>query len=118
MLPVALFALGTAAASADEFVVDGLRYSTLDDNTVTVKKYVEGTDIVIPAKVTDPETSTEYSVVQVERQAFYNTTDVKTVSIPSSVKKNRHLRILEMRRRDCHHSRRARGHRTRRVQGM
>lgn len=87
MLPVALFALGTAAASADEFVVDGLRYSTLDDNTVTVKKYVEGTDIVIPAKVTDPETSTEYSVVQVERQAFYNTTDVKTVSIPSSVKK-------------------------------
>ena len=68
-------------------MVDGLRYSTLDDNTVTVKKYVEGTDIVIPAKVTDPETSTEYSVVQVERQAFYNTTDVKTVSIPSSVKK-------------------------------
>lgn len=87
MLPVALFALGTAAASADEFVVDGLRYSTLDDNTVTIKKYVEGTDIVIPAKVTDPETSTEYSVVQIDRQAFYNTTDVKTVSIPSSVKK-------------------------------
>lgn len=85
-LPAALLVLGTAAASADEFVVDGLRYSTLSDTTVTVKKYLEGADIRIPAKVIDPETSTEYSVVEIARQAFYNATELEAVSIPSSVK--------------------------------
>lgn len=85
-LPMAFGVFGIAAASAADFVVDGLQYSTLSDSTVTVKKYMEGIEVKIPAKVTDPSNSTEYSVVQIERSAFYQA-GVQSVSVPGSVKK-------------------------------
>jgi hypothetical protein len=83
ILFVALAALGLNSAAG--FTVGGLEYSTLSDATVTVKKYIEGTDITIPEKVTDPDSNTEYDVVQIERQAFYNAA-IKTLSVPASVK--------------------------------
>lgn len=94
LLPtVVLLAAATltgSQASAEEFVIDGLRFATLSDSTVTVKKYVSGTDIVIPASITitenegEEESVTEYSVVSVSGQAFYNA-QISSVTVPSTV---------------------------------
>lgn len=83
ILPMALTVCGIANAA--DFTVDGLTYTTLSETTVSVKKFVEGSDVVIPAKVADPATNTEYDVVQIERQAFYNAA-VTSISVPASVK--------------------------------
>lgn len=83
ILPMALTVCGIANAA--DFTVDGLTYTTLSETTVSVKKFVEGSDVVIPAKVEDPATNTEYDVVQIERQAFYNAA-VTSISVPASVK--------------------------------
>ena len=85
LLPAVMAVSGITVADAALFTVDGLQYTTLSDSTVSVKKYFEGTDVRIPSKVTDPDDDTEYAVVQVERQAFYQA-DIKTLNIPSSVK--------------------------------
>lgn len=72
------------SASANDFTVDGLTYTTLSESTVSVKKYVEGTDIVIPATVTDDGTT--YTVVNVERQAFYNAA-ITSLKLPATMTK-------------------------------
>ena len=85
LLPAVMAVFGISVADASTFTVDGLQYITLSDSTVSVKKYFEGTDVKIPSKVTDPDDDTEYAVVQVERQAFYQA-DIKTLSVAGSVK--------------------------------
>lgn len=85
ILPAVMAVSGITVADAALFTVDGLQYTTLSDSTVSVKKYIEGTDVKIPAKVTDPAGNTEYAVVQVERRAFYQA-NIKTVSVAGSVK--------------------------------
>jgi len=121
ILFVALAALGLNSAAG--FTVGGLEYSTLSDATVTVKKYIEGTDITIPEKVTDPDSNTEYDVVQIERQAFYNAA-IKTLSVPASVKSiepyafHRFLGVRESHRRDSRFRGRRGKHRIRSIPSM
>lgn len=85
LLPAVMAVLGITVADAALFTVDGLQYTTLSDSTVSVKQHLEGTDVKIPAKVTDPDDNTEYAVVQVERRAFYQA-NIKTLSVAGSVK--------------------------------
>lgn len=85
----AAMTLCTLPLSAAEFVQDGLRYQTLTDSTVTVKKYVSGSNISIPSKVTVASESEEepdavYTVVAISGQAFYSA-DISSVSVPGTV---------------------------------
>lgn len=78
-------ALLTAAAPAAGFNAGGLTYSETTDSTATVTKYLEGTEIDIPALVTDTVTGKEYTVVAIAQNAFKNAA-ISSVKIAPTVK--------------------------------
>ncbi|MCM1400957.1 MAG: leucine-rich repeat domain-containing protein [Bacteroides sp.] len=84
LLSLAAVAVCTPAAFAGQFTTDGLQYSTLTDSTVCVKKYISGTDVVIPDSVADDEAN-KYEVVSIAAQAF-RMANVNSVTVPPTVK--------------------------------
>ena len=80
---------------AQGFDVGNLSYNVVNATTLTasVTGFVAGQEtatLVIPEKVTDPATSTEYTVVRVVGGAFYNNTGINdaiitSISLPGSI---------------------------------
>ena len=72
------------AASA-ETGTDGLQYSYHTDNTATVSGYTgTATEVVIPAEVTQGDNT--YKVTAIGYSAFWNNSDLTSVTIPEGVK--------------------------------
>ena len=79
-------ALAPAVCSmADEFTVDGIRYSTLGSSTVCVIRNDDSYsgDITIPKRVDNNGKS--YKITAIGDLAFNDCADLKSVSLPSSV---------------------------------
>ncbi len=85
-LPVAVLALGVQGVAAETFTVGGLEYQTLTESTVKVNKYLEGTDVVIPSTVKDSNNK-EYTVVELGNTSFWQTPNLNSVKVPSTVKR-------------------------------
>ncbi|MBD5350188.1 MAG: leucine-rich repeat domain-containing protein [Bacteroides sp.] len=87
----ALLSLSSNAAVGDTFEIDNLLYTVLTEsensNTVSVKNaladYSLSGDIVIPAEVSDNETT--YTVTSIAIEAFIYCTDITSVSIPATI---------------------------------
>ncbi len=82
-LTLSILTAGILPAAAATFTAGGLQYTTIDEATVAVKKYVEGSDIVVPSTVRDDDGNV-YTVVAVNASAF-GSAAVKSVSFPSTV---------------------------------
>ena len=87
-LSLALLATGSAlAAVGDTFTIDGVVYKVGQDNTVSVSDVVTSalpSAVTLTAKVTDPATSTEYTLTEIGEEAFY-WADCVSVNIPNTV---------------------------------
>lgn len=87
-LSLALLATGSAfAAVGDTFTIDGVIYKVGQDNTVSVSDVVTKdlpSAVTLTAKVTDPATSTEYTLTEIGEDAFY-WADCVSVNIPNTV---------------------------------
>ena len=75
------------AAYGDEFTADGLIYVDTGTGTVGVKGYSTAPTgaLVIPMLVTNPETKTTYSVMQIGPNAFKGCTGLTSVTLPKSI---------------------------------
>lgn len=81
-----LVLLCSVGISAAEFKVGDAKYSTLPDGTVELKEFKKASgDVVIPEKVTDPKTKTEYTVSAIGPEAFKKA-PMTTITLPGSVK--------------------------------
>lgn len=91
---IILFILATflpLISFAEKFLIDGIRYETLasgkvgvvplDDNYYPQQHY-EG-DVIIPSTVTYMNNS--YAVVQIGEKAFYDSPNIKSLSMPNSI---------------------------------
>ena len=84
-------ATGAWANVGDHFVVNNVYYYITSESPKNV--YVDGYygdmpanyELVIPASVTNPNNSTDYSVTGIRPPAFLNKTNLESVTIPSSV---------------------------------
>ncbi len=86
LLFACLLLLGaTCAQAATTVKIDNLKYTLNEtDKTATVCYTSDATgDIVIPASVTYNET--EYAVVEIEREDFYNCSELTSITIPEGV---------------------------------
>ncbi len=84
-----LLAIPTSSIAAT-FTFNGLQYETIDDSTARVKKWISGTDIVIPETVSNGGIT--YTVTEVGMDLFYpyfgNGYDkVTSIKVPGTVKK-------------------------------
>lgn len=75
------------AAYGDEFTADGLIYVDTGTGTVGVKGYSTAPTgaLVIPMLVTNPETKTTYSVIQIGPNAFKGCTGLTSVTLPKTM---------------------------------
>lgn len=80
-----LAAIGLQSLHADTFIVGGVEFTTNGETSVSASKHIEGTDISIPAKVSDPATGKEYDVTEISGRAFLEAA-LDSVAIPASVK--------------------------------
>lgn len=86
-----LTAVTGAWANVEEFVVGNVSYTNTSESPQEV--YVNGYsgdmpadyDLVIPSSVTNPDNNTDYAVTGINNTAFLNNTNLKSVTIPSSV---------------------------------
>lgn len=88
LLILSLVLIPTITAWAYDFEVDGFYYNKLTDNTcqVTYKDFWGADyygDVVIPKQVT--YSGTTYTVTSIGKAAFFECTDLTSISIPSSV---------------------------------
>ena len=75
------------ADEGDEFTVDGLIYVDTGTGTAAVKGYSTAPTgaLVIPMLVTNPETKTTYSVMQIGPNAFKGCTGLTSVTLPKTM---------------------------------
>ena len=80
LMSVLLLLLALTGARAEDFVVDGIKYSTDSKEEVTIKGYenIAG-DIVIPSTVTYE--GVEYAVTDIYLGAFYDCSELTSVEI-------------------------------------
>ena len=69
-------------SSAETFTVDGIKYSTTSESTVSIVKGSYSGDIVIPSTVTWNEIV--YNVTSIDVYAFRNNTSLTSISLPES----------------------------------
>ena len=65
------------------FTKDGLSYTVIGGNNVSVKKTQEIVNLVIPSQVENGNTT--YTVTEIEENGFFQTNNLRTVSILASV---------------------------------
>ncbi len=75
--------LTSSSVLAADFTTNGITYSTIDESTVSVKKYIEGDDVVIPSIVKDANEK-EYTVVRILENSFKNA-NANSVKVPATV---------------------------------
>lgn len=75
------------ADEGDKFTVDGLVYADTGTGTAAVMGYATAPTgaLVIPMLVTNPETKTTYSVMQIGPNAFKGCTGLTSVTLPKSI---------------------------------
>ena len=72
------------AAVGDTFIVDGIKYTVLTENTVEVSGYdTETADVIIPTNVVND--TKNYTVSAIGDSAFLKNSFLKNITIPSSV---------------------------------
>lgn len=85
----AIFSMVVVNVSATTFTIDGLTYSTTSDTQVKVDNVVDSYLTENAGKISIPSTveyeSASYTVSKISMFAFENCTDLKSISIPSSV---------------------------------
>ncbi|SFB93748.1 Por secretion system C-terminal sorting domain-containing protein [Algibacter lectus] len=95
LLFIAALVMCVTQSFAQDFVAGNLNFSIQTNGTeVSCKGFVAGMEsasLVIPEKVTDPATSTEYNVAVIAGGAFYNNTGINdqiitSISLPGSIK--------------------------------
>jgi hypothetical protein len=70
-----------------DLVVNDIAYNITSNGTVEVT-YGDNAytgDIEIPAKITDPETNTEYTVTTIGDKAFFQCTELTSITLPESI---------------------------------
>lgn len=92
MLAILILTMTFVSVNAQKrFTADGIAYQTTSDNTVKVtsgenKVPSGGTytgDITIPSTVTS--SGVTYSITSIEKNAFYNCTGLKSITLPSTI---------------------------------
>ena len=72
----------TSSAETETFTVDGIKYSTTSESTVSIVKGSYSGDIVIPSTVTWNEIV--YNVTSIDIYAFRGNTSLTSISLPES----------------------------------
>lgn len=100
LIAASCFLLGMSRAEAQTtFAADGLRYTVLQGQTVSVcyndedSLFLSGR-VVIPAEVTNPATQSSYQVVAIADSAFKGCDLIETLVLPASITKVG-LRIID-----------------------
>lgn len=71
-----------------EFVLDGIKYRAVTENTVEVAGPADGfepTEVTIPTEVTLESENKTFKVTSIKSQAFYNSTTITSIKILGSV---------------------------------